>query len=143
MHNKIPDEIKPSETLAKITFVNAFDVEFSLLVRERRFATLSQMQEVVIEVESNILTVDKLISRGDRDRKNQKEEIPSSSHTTFDSKMDEMAKMLKTLTSEMAMLKMEQKQPSRPTQEGGNRNQNQFKRPKNVPKILPRERKNQ
>jgi hypothetical protein len=51
MYTKIPDEIKPTETSAKITFVNAFDVEFSLLLRERRSATLSLMQEAVIEVE--------------------------------------------------------------------------------------------
>jgi len=38
---------------------------------------------------------------------------------------------------------MEQKQPSRPTQEGGYINPNQFRRPNNVPQILPRERKNQ
>jgi len=41
MYSKIPDEIKPSETSAKITFANAFDVELSLLLRERRFATLN------------------------------------------------------------------------------------------------------
>jgi len=69
MYNKITDEIKPSETSAKITFANAFDVEFSLLLRERRSTTLSQMQEAAIEVESNILATDKLKSRGDRDRK--------------------------------------------------------------------------
>jgi ribonuclease HI len=84
-----------------------------------------------------------LKSRGDRDKKKQREELPSSSHTTSDSKMDEMAKMLKTLTSEMARLKMETKQPSRPTQEGGYKNPNQFRRPNNVPQIFPRERRNQ
>jgi hypothetical protein len=35
MYNKIPVEIKPTETSSKITFSNAFDVEFSLLLRER------------------------------------------------------------------------------------------------------------
>jgi superfamily I DNA and RNA helicase len=119
MYSKILDEIKPSETSAKITFVNAFDVEFSLLLRERRYVTLSLIQEVAIEVESNILAADKLNSRGDRDWKKQKEEIHSSSHTTSYSKMDEMDKMLKTLTSKMARLKMEQKNPCIPTQEGG------------------------
>jgi hypothetical protein len=54
-----------------------------------------------------------------------------------------MDKMLKTLTSEMAMLKMKQKNPSRPAQESGYRNPNQFRRPNNAPQILPRERKNQ
>jgi hypothetical protein len=57
--------------------------------------------------------------------------------------MDEMDKMLKTLTYEMDRLKMEQKQPSRPAQEGGYKNPNQFRRPNNVPQILLRERKNQ
>jgi hypothetical protein len=84
-----------------------------------------------------------LKSRGDRDRKKQKQELPSSSHTTSDSKIYEMDKMLKTLTCEMARLKMEQKHPTRPTQEGGYKNLNQFRRPNNVPQILPRERKNQ
>ena len=43
----------------------------------------------------------------------------------------------------MARLNMEQKQPNIPTKEGGYRNPNQFRRPSNVPQILPRERKNQ
>jgi hypothetical protein len=111
MYGKIPEDIKPSKTLAKITFSNAFDAEFSLLLRERRASTLSLMQDVAIEVESNILPVDKLKSRSDRDNKKKKKEFPSSSNTTSDSKMDEMAKMLKTLRSKMERLKMEQKKP--------------------------------
>jgi hypothetical protein len=51
MYGKIPDEIKPSETSTKITFANAFDVDFSLLLRERRAATLSLMQDDAIEIE--------------------------------------------------------------------------------------------
>jgi hypothetical protein len=101
------------------------------------------MQEAAIEVESNMLAAKKLKSRGDRDKKKQKEELPSSSNATSDSKMDEMDKMLKNMTYDMEILKMEQKQPSRPTQEGGYINQNQFRRPNNAPQILPRERKNQ
>jgi hypothetical protein len=114
MYGKIPEEIKPPETSAKITFANAFDAEFSLLLRERRATTLSLMQDATIEVESNILAVDKLKSRSDRDRKNQKEELSSSSNSTSDIKMDEMTKMLKNLTSEMERLKMEQKKPNKP-----------------------------
>ena len=55
MFNKIPIEIKPIETSAKITYVNAFDPEFYLLLRERRSTSLSFMQEVALEVESNIV----------------------------------------------------------------------------------------
>jgi hypothetical protein len=32
MYSKIPNEIKPTETSAKITFANAFDAEFSILL---------------------------------------------------------------------------------------------------------------
>ena len=39
MYNKIPVEIKPIETSAKLTYVNSFDAKFSLLLRERRSIT--------------------------------------------------------------------------------------------------------
>jgi hypothetical protein len=107
MYGKIPNEIKPLETSAKITFSSAFDAEFFLFLRERRVSTLNQMQEDTIEVESNILVAEKLKTKGDRDRKKQKEEMPSSSNAAYDSKIDEMAKMLKALTSEIERLKME------------------------------------
>jgi hypothetical protein len=55
MYVRIPDEIKPTEASAKITYANEFDAEFSLLLRERRSATLFSIQEETIEVESNIL----------------------------------------------------------------------------------------
>jgi hypothetical protein len=72
MYNKIPTEIKPTETSAKITFSNAFDVEFSLLPRERRSTTLSLMQEAIVEVEANILAAEKIKNRSDRDKRNKR-----------------------------------------------------------------------
>jgi hypothetical protein len=39
----IPDEIKPTEASAKITYANAFDAKFSLLLRERRSTILLSM----------------------------------------------------------------------------------------------------
>ena len=43
MYSKIPTEIKPTGTSAMITYANAFDSDFCLLLRERRFASLSLM----------------------------------------------------------------------------------------------------
>jgi hypothetical protein len=60
MYNKIPDEIKPTETSAKITYASAFDPEFCLLLRERRSTSLVHMQDAALEVESNIVASDKL-----------------------------------------------------------------------------------
>jgi hypothetical protein len=40
MYKKIPDEIKPTEAMEKITYASSFDSEFCLLLRERRTSSL-------------------------------------------------------------------------------------------------------
>ena len=50
MFKKIPTKIKPTEASTKITYVGAFDPEFLLLLRERRYKTLIQMQDNALEV---------------------------------------------------------------------------------------------
>ena len=98
MFSKIPAKIKPRDTSAKITYANAFDSEFCLLLRERRSASLSLMQDAPLEVESNIVASQKL--KGKVDRKKQSPD-PSSSET----KIEKMAEMLNSLTSEISKLK--------------------------------------
>jgi hypothetical protein len=66
MYSIISDEIKPTEASAKITYANAFDAEFSLLLRERRSTTLISMQEAAIEIDSNILASDRLMMQEHR-----------------------------------------------------------------------------
>jgi hypothetical protein len=105
MYGKIPAEIKPSDASAKITYSDAFDSDFYLLLRERRSPTLSLMQDVALEVESNILASQKW--KGDSDRRRPKNEASSSSNV--DPKLDKMAKMLESLTSEISKLKIENK----------------------------------
>ena len=55
MYKKIPIKIKPTDTSARITYANSFDSDLCLLLRERRYASLSLMQDASLEVESNIL----------------------------------------------------------------------------------------
>jgi len=80
MYNKIPTEIKPSKASAKITYASAFDPDFYLLLRERRATTLAHMQDAVVEVESNILAIDRLRNKTDRDVSKRRTEA-SSSHS--------------------------------------------------------------
>jgi hypothetical protein len=63
------------------------------------------MQDVSLEVESNILASQK--RKGDSDRRRPKNEASSSS--SVDPKLDKMAKMLESLTSEISKLKIENK----------------------------------
>jgi hypothetical protein len=79
MYNNIPAEIKPTETFAKITYSNAFDLDFFLLLRERRATSLAHMQDASLEVESNVLAIEKLRSKVDRDRGKGRSEASTSS----------------------------------------------------------------
>jgi hypothetical protein len=143
MYGRIPYEIKPIEASAKITYANAFDAEFSLLLRERRSTTLLSMQEVDINVESNILASDTLKTQSDKDKKKQRDDsLASYNSTTYDPKIDEMTKTLKDLTFEIAKMKWESKQQNKAFQGAGNRNPNQFRRPNDAHQIMQRERRN-
>jgi hypothetical protein len=142
MYGKIPAEIKLSDASAKITYSDAFDSDFYLLLRERRSPTLSLMQDVSLEVESNILASQK--RKGYFDRRRPKNEASSSS--SVDPKLDKMAKMLESLTSEISNLKIENKQhvKGRGTYDSAGRNLNQnpnnFRRNNQPTQILQREK---
>jgi hypothetical protein len=92
-------------------------------------------------VESNILASQK--RKGDSDRRRPKNEASSSSNA--DPKLDKMAKMLESLTSEISKLKIENKQPmkGRGTYDSAGRNPNQnpnnFRRNNQPTQILQRE----
>ena len=105
MYSKIPAEIKPSDASAKITYSDSFDSELCLLLRERRSPTLSMMQDTTLKVESNVLASQKL--KGNYDRRRPRNEASSSS--SADPKLDKMAKMLESLTSEISKIKIENK----------------------------------
>jgi hypothetical protein len=82
MYNKIPVEIKPTEASTKITYASAFDPDFCLLLRERRATSLALMQDAALEVESNILVVDRLRRKADRDRGRGRYEASTSGSST-------------------------------------------------------------
>ena len=90
-----------TDTSARITYANAFDSDFCLLLRERRSSSLSLMQDVALEVESNILGYQKV--KGKIDRKKQPTDPIGSSSS--ENKFEKMTKLLDNLTAEMSKLK--------------------------------------
>ena len=142
MYGRIPAEIKPSETSAKLTYANAFDHEFSLLLRERRPVTLLNMQESALEVDSNILASNRLKGNSAQqlyDRKGKKKALVVSTSHSAEGKIDEMEKLVKILTAKLNKLELE-KNSNKPVQEGdiNPNNPNQLKR-QFVPRFIPRE----
>jgi hypothetical protein len=109
MYNKIPAEIKPSEASAKITYANTFDPDFCLLLRERRATTLAHMQDAVVEVESNILVVDRLRNVAGRNISRQRPEASSSSSSPLPLQIDETTRVLKSLSTRMERWELEGK----------------------------------
>ena len=106
--------------------------------------SLPNMQDVALEVESNILASNKLKEETKYqtiDKKGKKEIITSNpTRISSDSKMDEMSKIIKNLSVKIDRLELGNKNQNKPIPEG-ERNQNQFRRPF-APRFLPRERRN-
>jgi hypothetical protein len=129
MYNKIPTEVKPSEASAHISYVGAFDPDFCLLLRERRATSLAQMQDVAVEVESNILAADRLRNKADVDRRKGKSEASTSGTLVPHPQVDELTRMVKSLSAEMERMRVEGRQaykgPQNAKKGGG------FKRPNN------------
>ena len=121
MYNKIPTEIKSTETSTKITYVSAFDPEFCLLLRERRATSLAHMQDASLEVESNILAVEKIRSKYDRDKRKGRVEASTSDSSVAHPQVDELKKLVKSLSTEMEKLKFEGKKSYRNPHNADNR----------------------
>ena len=96
MYSKIPIEITPTSTSTTITYVNAFDSEFFLLIRERRSSSLSLMHDASLEVESNILASQKVKGKVDR----RKQPADHSGASASENKIEKMTKLLDNLTTE-------------------------------------------
>jgi hypothetical protein len=131
MYNNIPTKIKPTETSAKITYSSAFDPEFCLLLRDRRATSLAHMQYVSLEVESNILAVEKLRSKVDRDKRKGNFEASTFGSSASHPQVDELTKLVKSLSAKMEKLKFEGKHGSKSDQNVDNRGN--FRRPNNAP----------
>ena len=71
-----------------MTYVNAFSPNFFLPLRERRATYLDHMKDATLEVESNILVVEKLRGKVDRDMGRGKFETSTSSSSIAPPQID-------------------------------------------------------
>jgi hypothetical protein len=112
LYNKIPAEVKPSQPAAKVTFVGAFEPDFSLLLRERRVADLTRMQDDVVEIESNMMASGKLktkVEMGNKETRRFREQAgPSGSGRSSEDKMDDMEKIIKELSNKISKMELDQ-----------------------------------
>jgi hypothetical protein len=101
-----------------------------MLLRERRATSLAQMQDAAIEVESNVLAADKLRNKADADRRKEKSEASTSGPSVPHPQVDELTRMVKSLSAEMEKMKVEGRKAYKGppnTERGGG-----FRRPNNI-----------
>ena len=139
----IPTNVKPPPGAAKLHYANAFDSEFTLLLRERRSTSLENMIQDVIEVEVNLSTSNKTKQRGDNRRVKEEAKV-STSQSSTDAKIDLMMKAMERLIDQFSM-------DGRGQNLNRERNEPQIKNPNfrkprqptpQPPQILQREKRN-
>jgi hypothetical protein len=101
------------------------------MLRERRATSLAHMQDTTLEVDSNILGVEKLRSKDDRDRGNGRYEASTSGSSAAHPQVDELNKLVKSLSAEVERFKLEGKKNY--TNPPNTENRGNFKRPNNTP----------
>jgi hypothetical protein len=140
MYNNIPIEINPTETSAKITYASTFDPDCCLSLTERRATSLAHMQDATLEVESNILAADKIRSKSNRDRRKGRVEASTYDSSDASPQVDELTKLVKSLSIEIEKFKFEGKKSYRNPHNVDNRGN--FRRPNNSPQIIQRDQRN-
>ena len=98
------------------------------------------MQDETLEVESNVLVVERLRSKANRDRGRGISESLTSSSSTYYPQVDELTKMVKSLSAEMEKIRKKGKQTYKNLQNIDNIGN--FRRlNNNAPQIMPREKR--
>jgi len=81
-----------------VTFAGPFDLDFALLLRERRSIDLTKMQDDALEIESNMMASGKLKAKtetGNKENKKFKEQGGSSrSGKSSGDRIEEMARVI-------------------------------------------------
>ena len=106
VYNSIPADIKPRVGAAKLHYVDAFDGDFALLLRERKSASLPAMFQDVLEVEANMMASGKIKQKVET-RKAREENVPSASAAAASSNDVKFEMMLKTMEKTMDRITMD------------------------------------
>jgi hypothetical protein len=138
VYNSIPTEVKPPPRAAQLRYVDSFDSDFALLLRERRSNTLDDMMSDAIEVEVNLMASGKIKHNLDRSVKKVQGEAQPSTSQSSDEKFD---LMMKTMERLMERMSVENKPATRDQTDFQPRNQNFRRAP--VPQIRQRDQRDQ
>ena len=97
VYNSIPDDIKPSTSIAKLHYDGAFDNDFAFSLRERNSVSLAAMFTDYLEVEANMMASGKMKQRDIDRRKTREENFPSTYYSATNIKFEMMLNTMEKL----------------------------------------------
>jgi hypothetical protein len=103
VYNSIPTEVKPPPGAAQLRYADSFDSYFSLLPRERRYTTLNDMMNDLIEVEVNLMASGKIKYNPETDMKKVQGEAQPSTSQSSNPKFDLMVKTMERLVEKLSL----------------------------------------
>ena len=118
VYNSIPTDIKPLVGVARLHYVDAFDGEFALSLRERKSTSRPIMFQDSLEVEDNMMASGKIKQKLET-RKVREENVPSTSTSViassndvkFEMVMKKMEKLMDRMTMDNRPVNREQNEP--------------------------------
>lgn len=96
VYNYIPAHIKPPPGSSQLHYVEAFDNDFSNLLREREYASLADMKNDVVKFEVNMVAT-KRSTMGKAILKEEEKHF-SSSEVKFDTMMNTMERLMNRIS---------------------------------------------
>ena len=134
-YDSILADVKPPPSASKLHYVYAFSSEFTLLLRERIFVSLTDMMDDAIEVEVKLTTSNKTKQKNETKRVKVEEPQASTSQSSSDA---EFNMMMKTMEKLMDKLYVDDKNQTKNQNEPQVRNPN-FRRQQgpHAPQVMP------
>ena len=126
VYNSIPANIKTLVGVSQLHYVDAFESDFSLLLKERKYASLPAMFKDALEVEANMVAYGKMKQRVEVDRRRTREENHPSTFVVLASSSNDakFEMMMKTMERLMDRFDLDNGPPNREKIDCQIRNQN-------------------
>jgi hypothetical protein len=102
-YHTIPIEVKPPPRVAQLRYVDSFESDFALLLRERRSTTLDDMMIDVIEVEVNLMASGKMKANAGKDTKRAQDKAQPSTSQTSEERFEAMMRNMERMMERMAL----------------------------------------
>jgi hypothetical protein len=101
VYKSIPAEVKPPPSAMQLRYIDSFDNDFALLLRERRSKSLDAIMSNIVKVEVNMMVSGKIklkFNLGDNNPQGDTQPLTSwSSNENFNIMMNTMEKMMERM----------------------------------------------